>query len=78
MRVFPTAPWYYGNELHEAFLAAGTTRDVYPGEFYHDVLQWVGDFEHRGGYCEQSPDEVQIECSITIGQKAIVSDSDKA
>ena len=39
MRVFIAGPRYYGDQLHEAFLAAGTPCDVDSGEFEHDVLQ---------------------------------------
>jgi hypothetical protein len=37
--MFTAGPWYYGNQLHKAFLAAGTPCDIYSGEFEHDVLK---------------------------------------
>jgi len=37
----------------------------------------VGYYAQLRGYCEQATDDVQSGCAVSIGQKAIVSDSDK-
>ena len=38
----------------------------------------MGDFEQLRGQFKQAADDVQIGCAVAIGQKTIVSDSDKA
>jgi len=70
--------WYFSNQLHPAFLAQRTQRDVDAGERYHHLLKRVGHCAHLRGYFEQAPNEVQIGCAIAVRQKAIMSDSDKA
>jgi hypothetical protein len=70
--------WYFSNQLHPAFLAQRTQRDVDAGERYHHLLERVGHCAHLRGYFEQAPDEVQIGCAVAVRQKAIMSDSDKA
>ena len=78
MGVFAAVPWYFCHELHPALHTAGTQGDVDAGELEHDFLQGVGQFDQLRGHIEQAPDEVHIGSAVAIGQKAIVSDSDKA
>jgi hypothetical protein len=52
--------------------------DVDAGELQHHLLEGVGHGVHVSGYVQQTTDEVHRGCAVAIGQKAIVSDSDKA
>ena len=52
--------------------------DVNAGELHHHFLEGVGAFEHLERYVQQAPNEVQVGCAVTVSQKAIMSDSDKA
>ena len=70
--------WYFSNQVHPAFLAQRTQGDVDAGELHHHFLKAVGHCAHLRGYFEQATDEVQSGGAVSIGQKAIVSDSDKA
>ena len=78
MRMFSAVSWYLCNRLHPAFHAGGTACDVNAGELHHHFLEGVGAFEHLERYVQQAPNEVQVGCAVTVSQKAIMSDSDKA
>jgi hypothetical protein len=70
--------WYFSNQVHPAFLAQRTQCDVDAGELHHHFLKAVGHCAQLSGYFQQAPNEVQSGPAVSIGQKAIVSDSDKA
>jgi len=76
--VFACVFWYLCYGLHSTFLTARTECDVDSCELEHDILKGVCDFEQLRGQLKQTPDKGQIGIAITISQKAIVSDSDKA
>lgn len=78
MRVFGAVSWYLCNQMHRAFQAGGTACDVDAGELRHHFLKGGGFFEHVGGYFQQALNEVQIGGAVTVSQKAIMADSDKA
>ena len=70
--------WYFSNQVHPAFFAQRTQGDVDAGELYHHLLNRVGHCAHLSGQFQQAPNEVQSGGAVSIGQKVIVSDSDKA
>ena len=78
MGVFAAVPWYCCYPLHPAFHTAGTQSDIDAGELEHHVLQGVGQFDQLSGHLEQTSDEAHPGRAVAIGQKTIVSDSDKA
>ena len=78
MRVFGAVSWYVCNRMHRAFQAGGTACNVDAGELRHHFLKGVVFFEHVGGYFQQALNEVQIGGAVTVSQKAIMADSDKA
>ena len=67
--MFAALPWYFCNQLHFAFITAGTKCDVDAGELERHFLKRVGDFEQFRGQFEQAADEGQIGCAVAISRK---------
>ena len=78
MRMLSAVSWYVCKRMHRAFQTAGTACDVDAGELRRHFLKAVGFFEHVGGYFQQALNEAHIGGAVTVSQKAIMADSDKA
>ena len=78
MRMLSAVSWYVCNQVHRAFEAGRAACDVDAGELRHHFLKGGGGFEDLGRQMQQTPNGVQIGGAVTVRQKAIMADSDKA
>lgn len=78
MRMLRAVSWYVRNRMHRTFVAAGAACDIDAGEFGHQFFKGGGGFEELGRQMEQTPNGIEIGGAVTVSQKAIMADSDKA
>lgn len=78
MRMVRAVSWYVGNQVHGAFAAGRAAGDIDAGEFGHQFLKGGGSFEELGRQVQQTPNGIEIGGAVTVSQKAIMANSDKA
>ena len=78
MRMLKAVSWYVCNQVHGTFAAGRAAGDIDTGKFGHQFFKGGGGFEELARQVQQTPNGIEIGGAVTISQKAIMADSDKA